>query len=236
MRIHEKYPRLTAAVRKTHLDNGNSFHAHDFDHALRVALMAERIADDPEVGRLAAIAGLCHNADRILQKMRGLAPNESVDDESVIDMVLRWLSAEEVSVAAFSAADVQLVIDAVLHHGNRNGENDSPVLIALMDADRIINMSADWILRNVQYLISLPIPVVDPVHLMDTPGQTFRKPGSILSSMRLTVEDWVVPGGFVGIRLPKARAIALERITFVRYFIAEVLSQRADEGLVPYPA
>ena len=230
MRIHQRYPHLVAAVKQTHMENGNDFHAHDFLHAMRVGWMAERIAEDPEVGRLAAVAGLCHNADRILQKMNGFGPSEKIGHPAIIEMCRDWLNTES---GAFSEVEIAIILNAVLNHGDINRNEDSPVMVTLKDSDRLVNMSGDWILRATQYATAAKpgLPVVDPFYLLDTPGQTLRNPGSILSSLPLTVEDWVAESGRVCIRLPKARVIAMKRVAFVRTFVATALEHLADEEI-----
>ncbi len=70
-KIWEIFPGLTEVVRQAHLDYDMQRTGHDFDHALRGAQNALLIAEDDGIGRLAGAAGLCHNADRMLQHRRG---------------------------------------------------------------------------------------------------------------------------------------------------------------------
>jgi HD superfamily phosphodiesterase len=53
MKIWEKYPKLTAAVKKTHREYESKFgvkcfYAHDFNHVVRVANACQIIAPDGE--------------------------------------------------------------------------------------------------------------------------------------------------------------------------------------------
>src|SRR3989338_5772531 len=76
--------------------------------------------------------------------------------------------------------------------------------------------------------------VVDPVYLLDDPKATFRDPRSILRTMPERF-DWEKEGGFVGLRLPKAREFAKRRFAFWRLFIQETIEQIKESGAVPFP-
>ncbi|OGZ04657.1 MAG: hypothetical protein A2648_00990 [Candidatus Lloydbacteria bacterium RIFCSPHIGHO2_01_FULL_41_20] len=247
-RIWDLYPALARAVKRTHDEatdwlGGPMFHCHDFDHALRVANYAMMIAPDEKTGRLAAIAGLCHNADRILQKKLKVGPFGKVPKEAIEAMVRDWLSVLNIQEMErgdsyhppfATTEDGQLVMDAVLNHGNKNGKDDSLVLITIMDADRLVNIEADVLVRDGQYFGDA-MRVVDPVHIDRDPNANFRNLGSIL---RNSVEkfDWETEGGFVGIRLPKARELMKSRFAFLRLWIKTIREQREEAELFPYPS
>ncbi|MDP2598711.1 MAG: hypothetical protein Q8P49_02685 [Candidatus Liptonbacteria bacterium] len=248
-RAWELYPALTKAVKRTHDEaaewlGGPMFHCHDFDHTLRVANYAMVIAPDEKTGKMAAIAGLCHNADRILQKKLKVGPFGKVPREDIEKMVRGWLTVEfdtpkmregDPYRPRFDTTEEgRAIIDAVLNHGNKNGKGDSAVLITLMDANRLVNIEADVLVRDGQYFGDT-LRVVDPVHLDKDPNASFRNLGSIL---RNSVEkfDWEMEGGFVGIRLPKARELMKSRFIFLRLWIETVRAQREEAGLFPYPA
>jgi hypothetical protein len=237
LKIWEMYLSLVAAVKQTHdetvRDTGEPmFYCHDFDHVVRVAERAIAIAEDEDVGRLTAVAALCQNADRILQKVGGLGPFGKVPDPDIIALVEEWLDNEP--AGSFCHQDRTLVVNAVLHHSERNSPNDSPILICLKDADRTVNLEADVIVRKGQYFGD-QLPVVDPVHLLGDPHATFMKPGSLLRALKFDVDDFRREGGVASLRLPKARKIAASRFQFLEMFLAEVLKQRLEAGLIPYP-
>ena len=83
-RIWNRLPALTAIVRASHKEVG-LVGAHDFVHAARVGEIAWQIAAstwEPEgLALLAGAAGLCHNADRILQKKLGIGRNKAPKNE-----------------------------------------------------------------------------------------------------------------------------------------------------------
>lgn len=235
-KIWELYPALTRAILDTHNEVGarhgvQMFWCHDFDHVIRVADCAQKIAEDEHVGRLAGVAALCHNADRILQIMIGLKAREKVDQTIISEMVYGWLNKEPENT--FSVEEKPLILHAVLCHDQPNGLDDSDVLVALVDADRVVNIEADVIVRAGQYMGDA-LRVVDPVHLLDDPTASFKDPKSILRILKENL-DWEVEGGFVGIRLPKARELAKSRFAFLRLYLETVIKQREEMGLIPYP-
>src|SRR3989344_6033146 len=236
MKTWERYPNLARAVKKKHDEVGQefgvqAFHCHDFFHAFRVSNWAERIAPDPETARKAGVAGLLHNDDRIMQVEEGLGFADKVRLDYRADMMNDWLDAEP--AGTFSPEERAEIIDAVLKHSGRNGSDDSLVLITLMDADRLVNLEADCIIRNGQYFGNA-LRVVDPVYLLDDPKANFRDPRSILRTMPERF-DWEKEGGFVGLRLPKAREFAKRRFAFWRLFIQETIEQIKESGAVPFP-
>lgn len=240
MRKHvwDRYPALTRAIKYSHDEEGRkfgvqSFWCHDFAHVIYVANMATLIAEDEDTGRLAAVAALCHNADRIIQIIEGKKARDKVEDEPVITTVNMWLDAEP--AGTFSNRERELIMDAVLHHDQPNGRNDSDVLITLIDADRLVNLEADVIPRAGQFLGDT-LRVVDPVNFTRDPTANFKNPKTIVRTLEENVRDWAVEGGFVGIRLPKARQLMASRVAFMKLFFATIEKQRAEVGLVPYPA
>jgi hypothetical protein len=145
------FPQVVAEVRRTHVEVG-LFGGHDVDHAIRVGEMARRIAmeewKDPQVARLAGLAGLCHNADRIRERqLLGVKP----EPESVTSLVKVWLMPLELP-----NAQVVIITDAVLRHSRGNEDTDTQETIALKDADRVVNMAPDLIIRpghDVKYAV-----------------------------------------------------------------------------------
>ena len=238
-KIWEMFPALCRAVNSTHNEyakrlNVQMFHCHDFDHALRVANMAWVIAPDEKTGRLAAVAALCHNDDRLLQVETGVGPFGEVSRELRMKMIDGWLDAEP--TGTFSASDRNTIIDAVMNHSKRNDQDgkDSLVLVTLKDADRLVNVEVDCIMRKAQYFGN-SLRIVDPVNLLDDPKATFPKPGSAIRSLKLDLVDFQAEGGVASLRLPKAREIGKRRFAFWQLFLQEVVEQRQEMGLVPYP-
>lgn len=235
-RIWDTFPSLTRAVKRSHDEQQTKtgfemFYGHDFDHALRVADYAMKIVEDPRVGALAGAAGLCHNADRILQIQAGVGAYGEIDDNLVTKYVNEWLDAEP--VGTFSLQERNTILQSVLSHSKPNDITDGDVLIALKDADRLTNIDSDILIREGQYHGDA-LKVVDPFKLLSDPNATYRNSGSVLRHIQEFL-DWEKEGGFVGIRLPKARIIAQPRFDFLRLYLKTVIDQRKEAGLIPYP-
>jgi len=228
IKIWEVFPRITTVIKKCHESEGGTFFGHDFDHALRVANYATIIAEDEKTARLAGLAGLCHNADRILQHKTDVGFYGDVLDVEVKKLVNSWLDNDK----NISIDDREIVLDAVLHHSKKNDPSDSPTLITLMDADRLVNIEADLIPREGQCIPN--VHVIDPILLLSDPEAHFFNPKSIMRHVK-EILDWEIEGGIVGIRLPKARKIAKSRFNFLKLFLKTTIDQRKEAGLIPYP-
>ncbi len=225
----EIYPALTDAVKQAHSRFGLTGSGHDFDHALRVAQIALEISDDTHAGNLAAAAGLCHNADRMFQLKSGIH-KKAIGQQEIDALVGSWLRMEP----KLSAQDRAIVVEAVLRHEQLNDEGglDGPVLVALKDADRLVNLELDVVIRAGQFQPHLP--AVDATHLLENPQATFFVPGSVLRNIAYCLL-WPRPDGPEAIRLPRARKIAKTKAKLLQRYLDDVLRQRKEAGLVPYP-
>ncbi|MBI2523850.1 hypothetical protein HYW11_01365 [Candidatus Peregrinibacteria bacterium] len=101
--------------------------------------------------------------------------------------------------------EVRQVVDAVLRHDAKNSPGDSRVLVALMDADRVVNLDVDLFPRSGQYYHDLP--VVDYRHFLSDPEATYQNPESVLRDIAYSL-DWADPKSPVCVRtrLGKSRA------------------------------
>lgn len=218
------------AVRFTHKRFKIYGGGHDFYHALRVAKTAHGITmdewSDDGVAQLAALAGLCHNADRVLQKKLCIDINAVPDDE-VKKLVFFWLSSADLSFT-----DRQEIIAAVMHHENKNDEQDSRVLIALADADRVVNLELDLVIRAGQCYHN--IPAVDFDHFLDDPEATFREPRSVLREIAYMLE-WMDEKSPFHIRTSLGRKLGKERATALQDFVNTLKGQLQETGLLQHP-
>ncbi|MEK7629878.1 MAG: HD domain-containing protein [Patescibacteria group bacterium] len=225
-KIWEIFPNLAAVVRKTHLDEKITGGGHDFEHAARVAQYAYIVSEGEVFRNLAGAAGLCHNADRVLQT-RLKVGRRDVSADKIRDLVLEWLSSE----SAFIDSDKETIIDAVLKHGGKNDDSDSPILVALMDADRLVNIELDLVIRSGQFQPDLP--AVDFVFFLSDPTADYKNPKSVLRDIFHSLE-WETDSRFQ-IRLPRAVEMAKSRFAALRTFIQTIELQLKDSGLMPYP-
>lgn len=218
---------LTDLIARLHVVNNMDATGHSFDHTLQVAQCALVIAEDDYVGRLAGAAGLCHNADRILQQQLGDKKNVSRDEIS--RAVQMWL---ETTREVCDERDIMRIVQAVLHHSEVNQPNSDDVLITLQDADRITCSMADNVITSAQFWRELP--AINPRQLTGDPtAHPYRDPKTVLNGLTCRY-DWIDPSTKVCVRLPKAKTLMRRRADFIRHYIQEVKEQRAEIGLWPY--
>lgn len=224
-RIWAIYPRLVTAIKGSHDEVGLKGH-HDIYHAMRVGDIAYRIAletwNDLPKAHLSGIAGLCHNADRIL----GVVDSDPFDGD-VARLIQTWLE-----VTDLNESDCRIVIDAVLAHDQKNSLNDSDVLVALKDADRTVNLDLDVIMRTGQHHSTLP--TVDYRYFTSDPLATFKRPGSVVRLMEYVLE-WVDSDTDVCVRTKAGYAMASQRAKLIRSYLDSLKEQLQLEGIFPAP-
>jgi HD domain len=220
----KKYTDLVAEVARDHEKVGASLKGHDFEHALMVANYAFRIAPDKHLAELGWIAGLCHNADHLVQQ-GFFRPDKKRGKKS--DTLIRKKVNQYLSLTKLTDQDKHAVMEAVFEHHKKNDPHDSKLTMVLKDADRLANVGALHSMRSSRDMIHLPI--VDYVHLFHHPEATYRKPGSAAKDIwySLEWEPWL--------RLPKAKQLGKKRYKFLRMFLNDLESQLREAGLYPYP-
>jgi len=225
--IKEMFPDAFAEVFFSHrqfkLSGG-----HDIYHAIRVAETAYRIAinewNNEHVAQLAGLAGLCHNADRVAQKMLNFG-RQPVPEQEIKILITFWLGNE----GGLSPGDLREVINAVLKHENQNSKQDSKVLIALRDADRVVNLDLDLVIRSGQHYHD--VPAVDFEHFLDDPNATYSEPRSSLRDIAYAL-DWVDEKSPYCICTSFGRKLGEERAIALRGFIDTLRKQLEETGLL----
>ena len=225
-KIIEIFPELWKKVYERHVKSQIVSGCHDPFHTARVGQYALTIAENETVARLAGIAGLCHNADRILQYDLGLG-REDTPEELVITLVNEWFD-----VTDLSEKERSLVLDAVLKHSLPNNPDDSQVLITLKDAERLINLEPDTIMRTAHFFSDFP--VVDPVHWLSDPEATYREPRSVIKGLASCAEWGNFDDPKYGVRLPKARICAKKFADYLLDYIERVKECWEEAGLLPF--
>ncbi len=129
--------------------------------------------------------------------------------------------------------EIDVIVHAVTTHESANNENDTPVQIALKDADRLANLDLDVVIRSGQFQPHLM--AVDPVHMENDPDANYRDPRSVLWDVNNCI-SWTKEEGPYVLRLPKARKMGMYRAAALQSFIDTIKLQRAEIGLLPYPA
>ncbi|MEK7188184.1 MAG: hypothetical protein AAB691_05065 [Patescibacteria group bacterium] len=165
----------------------------------------------------------------MLQHARGVGKKD-VPDAEVMTMVRSWLAGGE----SFASTDEDFIVDAVLKHSGFNNSEDHPVLVTLMDADRIICSMAEEVMHATRFWLELPD--LDPVHLSHDPeAHSYRNPRSVFKNFECR-RDWIDPSSRVCVRLPRAMELMKRFVGAMNDYIEEVEGQRIELGLYPdYP-
>ncbi len=214
-------------VKEAHEKAGLVSH-HDLIHAFRVGEMARMIAlsegQDEHTATLAAFAGLSHNADRILQKQKGIG-RKQVDPQEIRALICSWIAH------ILGEEDSDTVTNAVLGHDGKNSAEDSPVLVALMDGDRVVNLDADLVIRSGQFFPNLP--PVDYRQWLGDETANYRDPKTVLFDISLSLE-WVDPQSPYCVRTQLGKTESERRAAFLRSFIETVRQQLESEGVFAF--
>lgn len=231
-KIWEQYPELIKSVRDAHIEFG-LFGSHNFDHALRVGQMAYILAmsDNPTFAEQAGVAGLLHNNDRILECKLGI---KFQNISSVPDLeIKKFTSSFLTKYTTFSENEKELIIQAVISHGTKpNQPNEHIIVTAVADADRLINMEPDAIIRGSQN--HPENPALDPIHIEASPDSSYADMKTIIWGIN-NAAHWMDETGPYIIRLPMARKLGKERSEYLFKFIEIIKRQRRELGLLPYP-
>ncbi len=215
-----KVMQVADRVHTSHVEAGMETEgAHNFVHALTVAQYGHEVAmaewGNPHTARKAAMGGLGHNADRLLQKTTNRERRDIPPDE-VRKLALKWLKG------ILNASDIEQVLQAIVEHSGKNGKKDSKVKIALQDADRIANLSLDLVIRSGQHFHDKP--PVDYMHFISNPAATYREPGSVLKDISYSL-DWVNPKTDVCVRTKLGWELANQRAALLRFYVDAVEQQ-----------
>ncbi len=225
-KLLKRYWRLIETVQRAH-EERKMANGHDFDHAFSVANLAFKFCETDEFKELAWIAGLYHNADRIIACDRK-SPRLKVPPEGIETLVQEWLA-----FGRFSESAKLIVIGAVLSHNEPNSDSDDAVTIALKDADRVVCSRIDVVVRAGQF--HPDIPVLDPHLLFDDKRGSFTERLSVMASLRDCLDWGNLEDKRFGVRTEKAKKMIVARTEMLRSFLLAIIEQRREEGLVPYP-
>ncbi len=223
------YPEVAERVVVDH-ERANLSGAHDFVHAFRVGETARKIGldewgDTERISQLAGIAGLTHNADRVIQKELDVG-RANIDQWRVQERIDEWIGT------TLRGTELQEVKTAVLGHSEINGEHDGEVMTALKDADRVVNLDSDLFPRSGQHYADLP--VIDYEHFLDDPYATYRNPKTVLRDINYSL-DWIDPSSNVCIRTRLGREMGEARVKVFQTFFDALKTQLAEEGIdVPF--
>src|SRR3989344_4380080 len=242
-RIWDLFPVIAARVRADHEKVGLHGH-HDWVHAFRVGEIARQVAleewGDERLSHLAGISGLCHNADRLLQKEMNVGRRD-VPHADIRALLEKQLATETMlfvyghggkPLYGYCGPELYAIVQAVLQHDGKNSLEDSSVLIALMDGDRVVNLDTDLFPRSGQYYHELP--VVDYRYFLDDPEATYRNHKTVLRDIAYSL-DWANPTSNVCVRTCLGKEMVKRRVTVFQMFFDALQLQLEEEGMKQYP-
>lgn len=175
--LRTKHRKFYNAVKRLH-DSFTNQRGHDMYHNVHVAIYGLMVADEA-IRELVWLAAIPHSLDRI------------AGDESFETNVRNCLRLVE----GISATDLDTVFDAVMKHGRLNDESDSPVLVALKDADRLANLQLTLVIRAGQHRPNIPacemrhLRTSNPLCPASDPA-SHSKPQSVFDDLRYCSANW----------------------------------------------
>jgi hypothetical protein len=212
--LYRIMPRLVDAVRATHELHGMQ-HGHGFGtHVYPVGCLGYQFG-----GILSGAAGLCHNADRLLARVKG-APG-LVSEDDVARQVTDWLEQADM----FEPGDIHEIVEAVIGHARKNSDGDRVAKVGTMDADRVANARLDVVIRSAQFRSDLP-PIDPALGTSDTRGN-YNNRRSIVADLGDCLE-WGFEGGPVGVRTPEAKRMIRRRLAQLDDVLQTYARQVAD--------
>lgn len=217
--VQERFPEVFALVEK---DHEGMQEGHDIHHVMRVThygrviYMAEW--ENERDAQLTELACLLHNADRVLEKRLG---KKDVTTEAITDLLNKWLDR---STTKFGEREV--IVDAVLKHNGRNDPNHSSVAMALRDADRVVNLELDLVIRSGQRFHDKP-PVDYTCFFKNPPS--FKNPETVMEDLALSLE-WVDPKNPFCMQTKKGMELGLERAKHLQWFFDTLKAQLHESG------
>lgn len=236
-RIWELFPDVAERVRETHQKVG-LVGPHDWCNAYRVGEVARQIALDEwgdkdmffmqqglqsPLSCIAGVAGLCYNANRILRPSHtGVSLSHSI-----VELVGYWMGR------AVTLEGGRIVIDAVLKNDGRNSPEDSKVLIALMDAEHIVNLDVDLFIRSGRRFPS--DSAVDYQQYLNDPTATCRNTKYVLRDIAYSLDLADPKSPVCCVRTRLGKFMAERRVQVCQIFLLAMESQLEAEGMHPYP-
>ncbi len=205
-----KFHAFYSAVASDHRESVRQHKGHGLDHDVTVAQLAAQIVPDSRTAEKAWCAGMLHSTDRyaaIAKVSEG--PNE-VGEEVMQN--LKYLPLDY-----FSGEDLAEIYAAACRHDELNQGDQEEVQMALMDADRLVNLMSSVVIRAGQFQAQLP--AFEPEFLNGTPNpaSTYLSPKSVLDDLRGNIIAYVPQ-----LRLPKAKEMGEKLIAKLEEFIKDV--------------
>ena len=235
------FPKLVETILATHKETkemaNSGWGGHDAIHDIRVAQMTLVLGyeTNPHEARLACCAALLHSIDWILKRKLQIKTEAqtvnipNVPEEKIKKLAEEWLE----KFTDIRDADKELVITSAVQHGSRpNHPDDSLVFILLTDADKLINMEVDVLMRSGQHHANSQI--LDPIYFENEPNATYQDHKTTLWDI-WHCTTWMDETGPYILRLPKARELGKERAEFLLFAIQTLKNQIGELNFKKWP-
>lgn len=217
----KRFPELFARVEKDHegLQEG-----HDIEHVKRVThyggvIYRAEWPGDERGAQITEFTCLFHNADRVLEKRIG---KENVTRALIGEQVRRWFSPLYVLLEG----EQETVLNAVLAHNDKNKPDHSNVAKALRDADRVVNLELDVVIRAGQRYHEKP--PLDYDRFFRRPPD-FNNPQTVMEDLALSLE-WVDPSLPHCMQTPTGMKLGMERAAALHYYFNTLKYQLKESG------
>lgn len=215
----EQYASLFGVIAQAHKD---AHDGHDLCHAARVANIAGCVAREEfgseHLASLSVMAGLCHNADHLLRKELDRKPSP----DEIGERIHLWLMR-----TTLSSENKDMIVTAVVQHNGKNDPHHHPVTICLRDADRIVNLDLDVVIRSGQFYHALP--AVDYVNFLSDPEANYKNPKSCLYDISLCLE-WVDPTNPFCMQTKTGMQLGLLRAKKLQQYFDDLKGQLQEYG------
>lgn len=197
---------------------------HDIYHVLRVLHFGRIIYraewGDEQGAQLTGLACACHNADRILEKRLS---TKDVPRNEIEKLVYYWLEPTNLN-----HLEVETILNSVLLHNGKNSEEHTNITKALRDADRVVNLELDVIIRSAQ--LHSNIPPVDYNCFYKQPPN-YRNPETVIEDLALCLE-WVELGNPFSMQTPTGWRLAEENAEDLQWFFEKLKRQLKKSGFL----
>lgn len=206
-KFRDKHREFYNEVKRLH-DSYPNQRGHDMYHNIHVALFGLKIADQA-IQELVWLSAIPHSLDRI------------AGDNNFETNIRNCLKL----VKGLNVSDIETVFDAVMNHGKLNEDSDSPVLVALKDADRLANMFLTLVIRVGQHRPNIPACEMKYLRKSNPACPTsdlasHSKPQSSLDDLRYCSTNWPKM-----MRTPKGKVLIGPLAAEITTFLDKVASQ-----------
>lgn len=212
-KLRTKHQAFYNEVKRLH-DSFPNQKGHDIYHSVHTAIYGIQISDRSTY-ELVWLAAIAHSLDRV-------CGNDNF--EANIRSCLALANG-------ISKKKIEIVVDALLKHGELNHPSDSPVLVKLKDADRLANLFLTLVIRVGQHRPNIPACEMKYLRKSNplcpaSDLSSHSRPQSSFDDLRYCSQNW--PGM---IRTPKARRLVGPLVQEIIRFLDTAASQYEALGM-----